>query len=34
MNNNEIFLKSFTISNEKIVSGKEISIVKLDENFI
>lgn len=34
MTNSEIFLKSFVLSNEKVISGKEISIVRLDENFI
>lgn len=34
MSNNEIFFKSFVISNEKVVSGKEISVVRLDNDFI
>lgn len=31
MSNSDIFLKSFVLSNEKVISGKEISVVRLDD---
>lgn len=31
MSNSDIFLKSFVLSNEKVSSGKEISVVRLDD---
>lgn len=31
MRNSDIFLKSFVLSNEKVISGKEISVVRLDD---
>lgn len=34
MVNSEIFLKSFVLLDEKVASGKEIPIVRLDSDFI
>ena len=31
MSNSDIFLKSFVLSNEKVISGKEISVVRLGD---